>query len=412
MKTNTKTFSASTIYGLRERINTNPDFQRPAVWTRAQKQLLMDTILREYDIPKLYFQVVGEKRERYDVVDGQQRIRAIWEYFGGQYALQSNADDIDGLRIAGLRYDELPIDLRIGLDNYQLHIVLIEGADEDEVREMFLRLQNGTSLKAQEKRNAMPGAMRDAIKELAALPFWGKAKFGPERFNYDQVSAQLMAMELAGGPTNIKNTDLNRMYEKNRCFELNGSVFREAKRKLKEMDEIFTEKSPELEKQNVIAFYALISILMEKYNYPSVRDSLRGWLVAFEQRRILEESKTPDDDEIDVEWVTYIEKTKHATDSRDNIRHRLEFMLRDLLMNVDGIVQKDESRFFTNDQKMAVYRRDGGRCKLKLKCDGAKLSWDNWHCDHVVPWSKGGRTVVENGVASCVSCNTAKGNAA
>lgn len=372
----------------------------------------MDTILREYDIPKLYFQVVGEKRERYDVVDGQQRIRAIWEYFGGQYALQSNADDIDGLRIAGLRYDELPIDLRIGLDNYQLHIVLIEGADEDEVREMFLRLQNGTSLKAQEKRNAMPGAMRDAIKELAALPFWGKAKFGPERFNYDQVSAQLMAMELAGGPTNIKNTDLNRMYEKNRCFELNGSVFREAKRKLKEMDEIFTEKSPELEKQNVIAFYALISILMEKYNYPSVRDSLRGWLVAFEQRRILEESKTPDDDEIDVEWVTYIEKTKHATDSRDNIRHRLEFMLRDLLMNVDGIVQKDESRFFTNDQKMAVYRRDGGRCKLKLKCDGAKLSWDNWHCDHVVPWSKGGRTVVENGVASCVSCNTAKGNAA
>lgn len=374
--------------------------------------MLMDTILREYDIPKLYFQVVGEKRERYDVVDGQQRIRAIWEYFGGQYALQSNADDIDGLRIAGLRYDELPIDLRIGLDNYQLHIVLIEGADEDEVREMFLRLQNGTSLKAQEKRNAMPGAMRDAIKELAALPFWGKAKFGPERFNYDQVSAQLMAMELAGGPTNIKNTDLNRMYEKNRCFELNGSVFREAKRKLKEMDEIFTEKSPELEKQNVIAFYALISILMEKYNYPSVRDSLRGWLVAFEQRRILEESKTPDDDEIDVEWVTYIEKTKHATDSRDNIRHRLEFMLRDLLMNVDGIVQKDESRFFTNDQKMAVYRRDGGRCKLKLKCDGAKLSWDNWHCDHVVPWSKGGRTVVENGVASCVSCNTAKGNAA
>jgi hypothetical protein len=44
--------------------------------------------------------------------------------------------------------------------------------DEDEVREMFLRLQNGTTLKAQERRNAMPGKMRDFIKNLAEHPFF------------------------------------------------------------------------------------------------------------------------------------------------------------------------------------------------------------------------------------------------
>jgi hypothetical protein len=45
-------------------------------------------------------------------------------------------------------------------------VVVLEDTDEDEVREMFLRLQNGTSLKAQEKRNAMPGTMRQFVKSL------------------------------------------------------------------------------------------------------------------------------------------------------------------------------------------------------------------------------------------------------
>ncbi len=38
----------------RKRIDTNPDYQRPAVWTKAQKQLLIDSILRDFDVPKIY----------------------------------------------------------------------------------------------------------------------------------------------------------------------------------------------------------------------------------------------------------------------------------------------------------------------------------------------------------------------
>lgn len=410
MKTNTKTFSVNTVFGLRERINTNPDYQRPAVWTKAQKQLLMDTILRGYDIPKLYWKKVSDKPEKYDVVDGQQRIRAIWDYFLNQYSLPANADDINGESVAGFKYEDLPLDLRISLDNFQLHIVIIEDADEDEVREMFLRLQNGTSLKAQEKRNAMPGEMRDAIKSLAGLPLWEKVKFGPERFNYDQVSAQLMAIEIAGGPTNIKNTDLNKMYDKFKTFDQNGPIFKSVVRKLNEMNDVFVEKSPELEKQNVIAMYSLISILMGKYNYALIKSKIYDWLIDFERRRISQEELSSDNEGVDIDWMSYIEKTKHATDSRDNIKYRVDFMLKDFFIYQPDITLKDESRLFSDDQKMAIYRRDKGICRLKLKCDGIKLTWDNWHCDHVTPWSKGGKTIVENGIAACVSCNTAKGN--
>ena len=144
-------FPLTTINGKKPHINTNPDFQRPPVWTTGQKQLLVDTILREYDVPKLYWRKVGTKPDRYDVVDGQQRLRAIWSFFDGEFRCAKDAEPIDELAIAGYSYDELPDDLRTQFDVYPLDIVILDETDEDEVREMFIRLQNGTTLKAQEK---------------------------------------------------------------------------------------------------------------------------------------------------------------------------------------------------------------------------------------------------------------------
>ena len=155
------------MYGIRDKVDTNPDYQRPAVWTSSQRQLLVDTVLRGYDIPKFYWRRTGRKPDTYDVVDGQQRLRALWGYAGNEFGLPKDADPIDGSPVAGLKLEELPDELRIRFDIYPLDIVLVEDADEDEVREMFLRLQNGTSLRAQEKRNAYPGAMRSFVRSLS-----------------------------------------------------------------------------------------------------------------------------------------------------------------------------------------------------------------------------------------------------
>lgn len=62
---------------MRARIDSNPEFQRPAVWTVSQKQLLIDTILRGYDIPKMYWRRISTGPDRFEVVDGQQRLRTI-----------------------------------------------------------------------------------------------------------------------------------------------------------------------------------------------------------------------------------------------------------------------------------------------------------------------------------------------
>lgn len=83
--------------------------------------------------------------------------------------------------------------------------------------------------------------------------------------------------------------------------------------------------------------------------------------------------------------------------------------MRNLLEYVPTLSRKDDQRDFTHVQKLAIFRRDKGICQLKLKCDGIKLTWDDWHCDHIIPWSKGGHTTVENGQVTCSACNLSKG---
>ena len=43
METSKKPWPLITVFGIRTKVDTNPDYQRPAVWTRSQKQLLVDT---------------------------------------------------------------------------------------------------------------------------------------------------------------------------------------------------------------------------------------------------------------------------------------------------------------------------------------------------------------------------------
>lgn len=112
----------------------------------------------------------------------------------------------------------------------------------------------------------------------------------------------------------------------------------------------------------------------------------------------------------DVELLAYKDRTSHSTDAQDSIQWRYEFLLRNFFEAVPDIQIKDNQRLFTHVQRLAIYRRDRGHCQLKLKCHGVKCDWDNWQADHNFPWSKGGKTTVDNGIVSCPVCNASKGS--
>ncbi|MFH0734213.1 MAG: DUF262 domain-containing protein [bacterium] len=409
MEINQKHWPVTTTYGIRSRIDTNPDYQRPSVWSTSQKQLLMDSILRGYDIPKFYLRKISSNPDKYEVVDGQQRLRAIWGYINGEYRLSKEIDEINGFVIEGKYYTELPDEIRSDFDVYAIDIIIISNSDEEEVREMFLRLQNGTTLKAQEKRNAMPGQMRNFVKSLVQHNFFYKTvNFANRRFTHDHVAAQMCLIELNGQICNIKDKDLNKMYEENVVFDDKSSKARKIKKVLDYLSLVFPDKTPELERYNVISLYIMISALLEKYVIYNRENEIRDWFILFEQYR-RDQARLPEED-VEPELVSYHEKISHSTDASDSLEARDTYLKRKLFEKIPNIEQKDDQRIFDHQQRLAIYRRDQGLCHLKIKCDGKKCEWDNWHADHIVSWSHGGKTTVENGQVACVECNIAKGN--
>lgn len=104
MQVKQKTITIQKLIEQKAVINLNPIWQRGPAWKRPRQVLLIDSILRGMDIPKLYLRKLPKSNAHaHDAVDGQQRIRAIFEYREGAYQLTHDAPlppvgdfDIDG----------------------------------------------------------------------------------------------------------------------------------------------------------------------------------------------------------------------------------------------------------------------------------------------------------------------------
>ena len=410
MKPPTQPMPIATICNSKKSIDPTPDYQRPPAWTVKQKQLLIDSILREYDIPKMYWRkVTRDDGIKYEVIDGQQRLRAIWSFKEGEFALAKDSDPVNGKPIADKKCDDLGMEIRSIFDTYPIDVVIVENDEDDEIKEMFLRFQNGTTLKAQEKRNAMPGEMRDFVKKLAKHKFLENCAFSDTRFTFDHVIAQFVRLELKGGPANIQNSHLNRMYMEYKKFEGSDKVEKKILRVLDYLLRVFPENTPELERHSVITLYCLASVLLEKFVHKGTEPKLYEWFIGFEKDR--REQDKLEEEERDIQLSEYKNLTGHSTDAEHSIRGRLEIFERNFFLKFPDIEPIDPIRSFTHEQRLAIYRKDDGFCQVKKHCEGKKLDWDaDWHADHIVPHSKGGKTIVSNGQVACSACNLSKGN--
>ena len=68
------------------------------------------------------------------------------------------------------------------------------------------------------------------------------------------------------------------------------------------------------------------------------------------------------------------------------------------------VVTKDTKRVFDRKQRIVIWRNDGEKCRA---CR-TKITFEKMEADHVIPHSRGGQTVVENGQALCAPCNKKK----
>jgi hypothetical protein len=140
----------------RREVRVNRQYQRSdQVWPRTAQSFLIETILLNFPVPKLFLHQQTDLRTRRpvkEIVDGQQRTRAIVDFYNDEYRLTSNVSLEDA---KGKRFSELSEELQNQFRDYGLQFDLFVGATDEDVREVFLRMNSFTvPLNPEEQRHA------------------------------------------------------------------------------------------------------------------------------------------------------------------------------------------------------------------------------------------------------------------
>jgi len=159
----------------REELVLQAKFQRRDVWSPKARSYLIDTILRGRPIPSIYMreQIDPHKKKAIrEVVDGQQRLKAILGYLNGDFSiLRAHSEEF-----GGRRYQELPDEAQQQFLGYELGTTLLIGATDQDVLDVFSRLNSYTIvLSDQEKLNAeFYGEFKQTVYALGRdhLQFW------------------------------------------------------------------------------------------------------------------------------------------------------------------------------------------------------------------------------------------------
>lgn len=134
-------------------LTLNPHFQRRDIWTPAARTYLIDTILRQMPIPKIYLRTniqTRTKKTMREVVDGQQRLRAILDFVDGKLRLGKHAREFAKLVFADLTEEQ-----QLAFLDYRLAVDQLVNATNTEVLEIFGRLNSyNLVLRPPEKRHA------------------------------------------------------------------------------------------------------------------------------------------------------------------------------------------------------------------------------------------------------------------
>ena len=216
MRIRLATWKIKTLNQRREKINPKPQYQRTSVWSISKKRLFIDSILRGYDVPKFYLRETPmDTMYEYEVTDGQQRMRALWEFMSlldeERYHLEEAI--IDGLNVKGLGYQNLN-SLKSKFDNYELNIALIEEATPEEIRSLFARLQMGEQLNKVELRHAMSSNIGAAIIAVSETHvFFKNSKIPTRRFKHQDYLDHVITFAYYNGSRDVKAKDIEEMYK-------------------------------------------------------------------------------------------------------------------------------------------------------------------------------------------------------
>ena len=168
--------------------------QRNPVWDISRKSLLIHSMIEGYPIPPFYF--ARRNDGKYDALDGQQRSLAIKGYLDGEFLLSEDmppVTDENGypVTVAGQEFTELPEWIQDNIKDYSLTIYYFEDITEEEIAELFFRINNGKPLTSVELTRVKAKSILK-FQEIAKHEMIAGAitEAGKRRYNDENVAMQ------------------------------------------------------------------------------------------------------------------------------------------------------------------------------------------------------------------------------
>lgn len=390
------------------RYDLNPTYQRNSVWTKPQKQLLIDSVLSDIPIPSIYLNKISE--DRFDVVDGQQRLRTLLEFNNDEF--KTSEDSIVGAKF----FSELSDNDQDKFTEYQLTMIILHNWVPDKIEDMFLRLQDGSPLNAAEKRRAISGTFRDVVRELSSHSFFNKrVGFNNQRYAFEDAVAKALHLKISQSGnvpsidinawTKISGSAIKKTYQNNDTINLDNPHVKAVKRAYNFLNKGFKlldDFNPKLKKWSSYSLPLVYCELELKYELRNHEKEIAEAYLKLQELRALDNEK--DEEQQDPNLANL--KNASRADDPANLKFRHEFIYNWMLENVSLEPKNlDPRRLFNSEQRLVIYRRSNGLCQL---CKD-EIDQDNFEADHIIRHTDGGSTSIDNGRALCVNCNRTRG---
>lgn len=439
-----KEYSLRDFHNRRDLFVLRPPYQRKNVWSNAKKEALIDSFFRRHYVPSIVLREVHtpQHQMKWEVVDGQQRIIAIQEFFENKIKLPKSLEDLNS--DAGKYYQELDESVKEHIEERSLRATIIAGLTNPEKRkyqklvtDIFWRLQQGESLRYMEVEHSKlySGARSFVVKyaddisfdnekytslneNASRHEFFCKLPMDNSRLQHLALLSRFLMLEFANGPTDIGTKRLGAFID--RWIDRDLQEFEEtseAKRCLKVL-KVFSDILsfhpsarndgivPELEREYfVISVYLLIRRLVhggwtfKKKDYAAVLAFIQD---TYERWR--------DSDSEDKEVLQFRDQRQQ---NEMAVRMRDQLISKWFFEKNPEMDKLDPSRRFTYAQRVAIYRKHKGLCQKCLEeglsDDDAWVPWTEFDADHIRPHSKGGLSTVKNGQVLCARHNRSLG---
>ena len=342
----------------------------------------------------------------------------------------------------GKKFQELDPTDRDRLLNHELLVVEIT-AEKNEVRDLFIRLQAGTPLTAQEKRDAWPGDFTNFVIQHAGKP--GHRLSNPKPFFNQFRKANAKRLTVADGEhyvdghaemrkffAGLAMTLMLRERSEIDFVDLKGKTINDfyldslnlppensgAQRVVGLLDRIVDlPKFASLKEGGPMTFqmafhFAMLVDALDQGNYTNEwKQAVVEAFLSFKQEVAvarLHHRETR-------ESLPHHERfgrllSGSGSDTADVIRIRHAFMLSEMYPRI-RVVPRDPNRGFDSLEREVIWNRDRGQCQNPgCTPPDKRVAFREATVHHIVEHSAGGRTILRNGILICPECHTKRAN--